>query len=72
VITIPEKYRGRSFVSPDEAAEIFGIDTSTFYRRVMPSVYAGVIQSLKIGGCRRISLASLLRWAEGEFGQQAA
>jgi len=72
MIAIPSKFAGRAAVSPDEAAEIFGISPSTFYRQIMPHVYSGAILSLKIGGCRRIIVASLLAWAEQEMQQHAA
>lgn len=49
-------------VSPDEAAALLGLNRRTFYRRVMPHVYSGTIQSGKIGGCRRIDVGSLRGW----------
>lgn len=64
MISIPPKYAGRAALSPDEAAEVLGVDRSTFYRRIMPYVRSGQIMSLKIGGCRRIIVASLLAWVE--------
>jgi hypothetical protein len=72
MITVPPKFAGQAAVSPDEAAAIFGISASTFYRQIMPHVYSGAILSLKIGGCRRIIVASLLAWAEQEMQQQNA
>jgi hypothetical protein len=68
MIPVPEKFRGRSCVSPTEGAEICGVTRATFYRRVMPAVYTGEIASLMIGGCRRIVLSSLLAWLEGQTG----
>jgi hypothetical protein len=70
MIAIPAKFAGQAAVSPDEAAEIFGISPSTFYRQIMPQVYSGAILSLKIGGCRRIIIASLLAWTEQETKQK--
>jgi len=66
VITIPPKFEGRAAVSPMEAAEVAGIDRSTFYRHHMPYVYSGRIQSLKIGGARRLILTSYLAFLEQE------
>ena len=66
MITIPPKFEGRAAVSPEEAAEIAGIDRSTFYRHHMPHVYSGRIQSLKIGACRRIVVASYLSFLDEE------
>lgn len=61
---LPPKFAGRVALSPDEAAEVLGVDRSTFYRRVMPAVRAGTIQSFKVGACRRILAPSYLRWLE--------
>lgn len=66
-IPIPAKFQGRAAVSPEQAGEVLGISRSTIYRRVMPAVYSGQIQSLKIGGARRIVLISLLAWAEAHL-----
>lgn len=66
MIAIPEKFAGQAAVSPDEAAEILGISSSTFYRHIMPYVYSGAILSLTIGAARRIIVTSLLAWAEQE------
>jgi hypothetical protein len=62
--SIPSKFAGQSYGSPEGCAEILGIDRSTFYRHVMPHVYSGAIASLKVGACRRIRIDSLLAWAE--------
>ena len=64
--------RDRITVSPGEAAELFGIDRSTFYERIMPHVRAGRIRSLRIGRSVRIFVDSLLAWAEAQAGEQAA
>lgn len=72
MITVPEQLRGRLAVSPAEAAEILGIDDSTFYRHWYPSVRSGAIASVKIGAARRIILASLLAFIERQAAQQAA
>lgn len=69
--SFPSQYDSRVYVSPAEAAEMLGIDRSTFYRRVMSWVYSGTIQSLKIGRCRRIRLASLLAWVECQENKEA-
>ena len=66
MIELPAKYAGRAAVSPGEAADILGLKRATFYRRVMPYVYSGRIQSLRIGGCRRIILPSFLAFLERE------
>jgi predicted DNA-binding transcriptional regulator AlpA len=66
MIAIPPKFAGQAAVSPDEAAEILGISTTTFYRRIMPHVYSGTILSLTIGAARRIIVTSLLAWVEQE------
>ena len=67
MIAIPPKFEGRAYVFPDEAAEVLAdIDRSTLYRHVMPHVYSGKIQSMKIGSRRCIRLSSLLEWAERE------
>jgi excisionase family DNA binding protein len=66
MIIVPPKFAGQAAVSPDEAAEILGISTSTFYRQVMPHIYSNTILSLKIGAARRIIVSSLLAWAEQE------
>ncbi len=63
-LTLPPKYAGRAALSPSEAAEVLGVDPSTFYRRVMPFVRSGDILSLKIGANRRIVVASLFAWLE--------
>lgn len=65
-LPIPPKFNGRSLVSPDEAAEVASIDRATFYRHHMPHVRSGKIASLKIGGCRRIVLASYLKFLAEE------
>lgn len=62
MLTIPENYRDRTAVSPAEAANMLGIHRTTFYRQVMPYVWSGAIQSLKIGTRRCIILESLLMW----------
>lgn len=72
MIAIPEKYRGRLAVSPAEAAELLGIDDSTFYRHWYPHVRSGAIASFKIGAARRILLSSLLAFIERQAAQQAA
>lgn len=70
MITVPPKYAGQAYVSPEQAAEILGIDRSTFYRHVMRYVYSKTITSLKIGQCRRIQLSSLLVWAAQQTEQK--
>jgi hypothetical protein len=70
MITTPNRNDSRAYVSPAEAAELLGIDRATFYRRVMPYVRSRAIQSLKIGACRRISVVSLLSWAERQGSMQ--
>lgn len=62
----------RIAVSPAEAAALLSIDRATFYRRVMPAVYARKIQSLRIGTARRIFVTSLLEWAHAEAERDAA
>lgn len=64
--------RERIAVSPGEAAELLGIDRSTFYERVMPHVRAGRVRSLRIGRSVRIFVDSLLAWAEAQADEQAA
>lgn len=54
-------------VSPSEAAQLLGLNRRTFYRQVMPHVYSGDIRSAKIGGNRRIDLASLRAWWEQQI-----
>lgn len=49
-------------VSPDEAAKLLGLNRRTFYDRVMPYVYSGIIRSGKIGRVRRIDVESLRAW----------
>lgn len=53
-------------VSPEAAAKMLGISRGTFYTHIYPHVRSGTIQSLKIGGLRRIVVASLLAWVERE------
>lgn len=72
MIAIPAKYEGRAALSPKEAAEVLGIGRVSLYRHVMPAVRSGAIQSLMIGGSRRILLASLLRWVERQSDQATA
>lgn len=72
MMTLPPKYSGRAALSPDEAAECLGISVATFYRRIMPHVYAGAILSFKVGSCRRIMVASLFAWVEQELAPRAA
>jgi hypothetical protein len=66
MIAIPPKFAGRAAVSPEEAAEIAGIDRATFYRHHMPQVRGGKIASFKVGACRRIIVASYLTFLEQE------
>lgn len=61
-----EELKGRIAVSPGEAAMLLGIDRVTFYRRLMPLVLTGRIQSVKIGRSRRILVASLTAWVASE------
>lgn len=61
-LAVPDYYRNRTTLSPTEAAKMIGIDRSTFYRRVMPYVWSGAIQSIKIGSRRCIFIDSLLAW----------
>lgn len=65
-LALPPKFSGRAALSPDEAAEVLGLKRATFYRRVMPYVYTGRIQSVKLGGCRRIIASSLLSFLNEE------
>lgn len=53
-------------VSVDDAAKMLSISRGTFYTHIYPHVRSGTIQSLKIGGLRRIVVASLLAWVERE------
>lgn len=53
-------------VSPEAAAKMLGISRGTFYTHIYPRVRDGSIQSLKIGGLRRIVVSSLLAWVERE------
>jgi len=62
------RFRAQYAVAPDEAAALVGIDRATFYRRTMPYVRSGAIQSLKIGACRRIVVSSLLAFWERSGG----
>jgi len=66
MIELPAKYAGRAALSPEESAEIIGFKRATFYRRIMPYVYIGTIQSIKIGGCRRIIASSYLDFLNKE------
>jgi predicted DNA-binding transcriptional regulator AlpA len=66
MIELPAKYAGRAALSPSESAEIIGLKRATFYRRIMPHVYTGKIQSIKIGGCRRIIATSYLAFLNQE------
>jgi excisionase family DNA binding protein len=61
---IPAKYADRVAISPQEAADMLGIDRSTLYRQIMPFVYERTILSFKIGSSRRIVVASLLAFLE--------
>jgi hypothetical protein len=60
------RFRAQYAVAPAEAAALGGIHRSTFYRHHMPLVYAGRIQSIKVGSCRRIIVTSYLRFLEQE------
>lgn len=51
-------------ISPDAAARMLGISTTTFYEKVMPLVYGGAIESVKIGRRRIILVESLTTWLE--------
>jgi excisionase family DNA binding protein len=64
--------RARIAVSPGEAAQLLGIDRRTFYRRIMPAVELGAIQSLRIGRARRILVTSLIAWVQAEAERPAA
>ena len=66
MIPIPAKYDGRVAGSPQELADMIGVDRSTFYRRYMPHVYSGRIASLKVGSARRILITSFLAFIESE------
>ncbi len=70
MITLPAKFAGRAALSPSETAELLGISTTSLYRHVMPAVYSGRILSMRIGGARRIIVASLLAWVEQEAAQK--
>lgn len=72
MIPIPPKFAGRAAISPEEAAELLGVDRSTVYRQIMPYVYSGTIASLKIGSCRRLLVASLLQWVESQAQEKVA
>lgn len=63
-IPVEERYA----LSPREAAELLGVDRSSFYRHIFPFVVSGAIQSLWIGSARRIVRTSLLAWAESRKG----
>jgi predicted DNA-binding protein (UPF0251 family) len=54
------RLRAQYAVAPDEAGAIVGVDRSTIYRHIMSAVYAGRIQSLTVGACRRIVVESLI------------
>lgn len=51
----------RTALTIEEAAASVGVSTSTFKRHCLPAV-----KSLKIGGCRVISVAELRRYADRE------
>lgn len=51
-------------ISPDDAARLIGISTTTFYKEVMPLVYGGTIASAKIGRRRIILVESLTAWLQ--------
>ena len=57
---LPASFSNRYADSPAKCAKALGISSATFYRRIMPYVYDGTIQSVRIGACRRIVIASLL------------
>jgi excisionase family DNA binding protein len=65
-MTIPEKFKHRLTISPNEAAEIMGVHRSTGYRHIMPFVLSGDIASLCIGRRRCIYLASFIAWLEAQ------
>jgi excisionase family DNA binding protein len=71
MITIPPKYQDRIGLSLYEAADILGIHRSTLYRRIMPHVYSGRIQSLKVGGRRLLLVTSFLDFVEQEVNDGA-
>ncbi len=71
-MNLPHKYAGRSALSPQEAAEVLSLSTTTCYRRIMPHVYSGAIVSFKVGACRRIIVASLFAWVEQQIAPTAA
>ncbi len=59
------RFMAQYAIAPDEAGAIVGVERSTVYRRIMPAVYSGQIQSIKVGACRRIVVQSLLDfWAK--------
>jgi hypothetical protein len=59
------RFRAQYAVSPTEAAALVGVDRATFYRRMMPLVRGGRIQSFHVGACRRIVVESLLAFWNG-------
>lgn len=71
-LPIPEKFKGRAAVAPKEAAEILGIDNSTFHRHVYGNIRNGKIKSIKIGSRVCIFIDSLLEWAEKQADEQAS
>jgi excisionase family DNA binding protein len=50
----------RLLCKPEEAAELLGIGRSKFYELIA----AGIVDSVRIGGCRRIPLAALEEYVE--------
>ena len=66
MIAIPPKFECRAAVSPEEAAEIAGVDRATWYRHHYPHVRSGRIQSFKVGACLRIIVSSYLAFLDQE------
>ena len=70
-MTTTDTPRERWGLRPKEAADILGIDLSTYYRRVHPYVLSGDIRSRKIGRARRVDYASLREWWDNGDSREA-
>jgi hypothetical protein len=61
-----KRIRAQYAASPEEIAAVAGISRSAFYRHHYAYVRSGRIQSLRVGGCLRIIVASYLAFLETE------